>query len=422
VLVGHGVQVGRSPPGEDARQLRAQLSVMAVPVVGGREPGVAEQGARAGRLAQRRPGVVGEHGQAGPGVLPGQLVEAVQRGQAALAGVEPGPLDCGAVGPAEGVGGQQQGRVDDRGADALALPGALAVVQRLRHRDRPQVAVAGVAHVHPAPQRRRAQAAGAVLVFRSGQGVGGLVGAGPGRARAVLEAAGVAVNELREPCPQLLVTEAEPLGRTGPHVVRHDVRRRQQPVEDLAPGWVLEVERDAALAPVGGQPHVGAGPVAVVQGVHLDHVGAEVGQDPAAPGAGDAESEVEHLDAVQRAARQRPPGFPGRSGCGRPGCRRSRRLVAAQPGQHLGGVLPGTRRRASDRAGGRGELQEYARMPDRAELGVVHLDHAALLEQRRVAERLLGGSDEGDAEAARDGRRRPTARWETCGTPRWSRP
>ena len=63
---------------------------------------------------------------------------------------------------------------------------------------------------------------------------------------------------------------------------------------------MLEVEGDAALAPVGPETHVGAVPVAVVDGVHLDDVRPQIGEHPARERPRHPEPEVEDPHTLQR--------------------------------------------------------------------------------------------------------------------------
>ena len=72
------------------------------------------------------------------------------------------------------------------------------------------------------------------------------------------------------------------------------------------------------LATVGPEPHVGAGPVRVVHGMHLDHIRAQVRQYPAGERPGDTESEVEHSDTPQGVRKVGARLRTGnRRGCGR---------------------------------------------------------------------------------------------------------
>ena len=185
-------------------------------------------------------------------------------------------------------------------ADGLAVARPLPVVQGLGDGDGGEEGVAGVAHPAAAPHRWVAAVAAAVLPLGPAQGVGRLVGAREVGPRAPLVAPGVAVDQARVALLQALEVEAEAGRRARAPVRRQHVRPVEQPVEDLDPLGVLEVHRDRPLAAVGAEPHVGAGPERVVQGVHLDDVGAEVGEQLGVEGPGHAEAEVEHPDPGER--------------------------------------------------------------------------------------------------------------------------
>ena len=188
----------------------------------------------------------------------------------------------------------------------------------------------------PASQR-------AVLPFGARQGGGRLVGAGQRGPRPLLVAPRVAVHEPGEAGRQRLVVEAQPCGGARPPVGGDDVGAVEEPVEDRAALGVLEVQGDAALAPVGAEAHVGAGPVRVVQRVDLDDVGAQVGEDPPGEGAGDAEAEVDHADAGQRVRQRR---LPARRAATRPARPRPPR---GSPPSAVRGGEPGRSRRSASR-------------------------------------------------------------------------
>jgi len=98
-----------------------------------------------------------------------------------------------------------------------------------------------------------------------------------------------------------LVTDAEAVGHTGPHVLHEHVGAFGELLNDLAPCQRLEVDGDRAFAAV---PAVEAGQLAegvTGQGLDLRHAGAHVGQHHAGVGAGDVAGEVDDGDAVERA-------------------------------------------------------------------------------------------------------------------------
>ena len=139
--------------------------------------------------------------------------------------------------------------------------------------------------------------------------VGGVV-----RLRAILAKAGDgAVDQARVDFFQAGVIEAE-LGQ-GAHLVvlQQDVRLQRQRAHDLLAFAGIEVDRDGALAAVGGQVVArfarlvavlvfqerrapAARVVADFRPFDLDHVGAEIGQDLARPRAGQDAAQIEHFD------------------------------------------------------------------------------------------------------------------------------
>ena len=140
-------------------------------------------------------GMVGSHGGEEDPVVVGAPVQAVVAATARTGRRRRGPSRHGRpVGVDPGVGRVQEPGVDDRGAHRLAFAGPLTVVQRGRDGDGRQQGVAGVAHVRPAPERRVAGIACAVLPFGTRQGGGRLIGTGQVGPGALLVAAGVAVD------------------------------------------------------------------------------------------------------------------------------------------------------------------------------------------------------------------------------------
>ena len=167
----------------------------------------------------------------------------------------------------------------------------------------------------------------------------------PGRllARPVLEAAGVAVDEIGLDRAQALVVDAEAYRGVVAHVVLHDVGRRHQLVQDRHRVGVLEVHGDAALAPVAAHRDVRAHPVEVVQRVDLDHVGTEVGEHHRAPRPRDRQPEVEHAHPGQWRRRCRGRGRRHRRAAARP--RRLRPAPSSVSAPIAGGAV-GRRGRA----------------------------------------------------------------------------
>ena len=206
----------------------------------------------------------------------------------------------------------------------------------------------------------------------------------PGKlgAGAALEAARVAVDEARVQFLQTLVVDPEPLGRVVAHVVLDHVGALDQRQQHLHRARILEIERDAPLAAVRHVGDVVRVPVGVVEGVDLDDVGAEVGQDLRAVRARDREPQIEDRDACERRGE---PLAGLRAACHRPaGDGRRSRVHARRLGTDLIGVFAGARRRAADRAGVRMQPVRGADLANRSELRVVDFDDATVREKERI--------------------------------------
>ena len=283
------------------------------------------------------------------------------------------------------VGRVQQARVHDRRADRLAVAGAVAVVERGGDGDRREQRVAGVAHVRAAPQRRVAGVAGAVLPLGAGERRRRLVGAREVGARALLVAARVAVDEPREALAQRLVVDAEPGGRAGPPVRRDDVGALDEAVAGsrgrVRPSRLSEMLRLPRLVP---RPMWVPAQNGVVQGVDLDHVGAEVGEHRPANGP---------ATPSPRSITRMPA-----SGCAGPaGPRPARARPRAAASARTSAVCwPGRGAAFRTAPGRRGELEHRTDVPDAADLGIVDLDDAAVGQERLVGQRLGRGANEGD--------------------------
>ena len=126
---------------------------------------------------------------------------------------------------------------------------------------------------------------------------GRTVGVGPGQ-----EALDRHVHEARVRRRERVPPEAEPVERAGGEVVQAHVGRLHQRQErGLALGR-LEVERGRALVAVEiiiARARARHAPrlVAAVRVLHLDHVGAEIGQDQRRRRPGDDVAELQHLEA-----------------------------------------------------------------------------------------------------------------------------
>jgi hypothetical protein len=181
---------------------------------------------------------------------------------------------------------QPHAGAEQRGVDLLALARALAVEERRgdAHRSRHRRAVVG----------RRAEGGGdgcAILGDLAVAGHDPRVGLRD-HVRAALarqfaarpEAGALDVDEVLAELPQRLVVDADALGDAVAVVHHHHVDGRHEPVDDLAPLGLLQVDDDAALATVERLKRlalVGHGGARLPQRLaagrlDLDHVGAEV--------------------------------------------------------------------------------------------------------------------------------------------------
>ena len=187
------------------------------------------------------------------------------------------------------------------------------------------------------------------------------------RARTLLVATGVAVDEPGVAGAQRLVVDAEARRRSRPPVQGDDVGRAISFSRTSRPPSSLRFKRDAPLAAVGAETHVRPGPVGVVQGMDLDDVGTEVGQDSSGERPGHPEAEIEHPDTLQRMSR-----LPAESGRRWPSG--AARVAPVASLEHLVGVLPRSRRRSRHRPRCGRELEQRPGMADRTNVGIVDLD------------------------------------------------
>ena len=156
----------------------------------------------------------------------------------------------------------------------------------------------------------------------------------------------------------------------------HHVGRPHEVVQHRHAFGVLEVDEDAPLPAVAAHGDARLHPEAVEERVvHLDDGGAEVGEQLRAERTRHREPEVEHHDALER--RVERAAVAGRGGI--------RRRGRGRLGAHRLGVRAGLRDTADRRRRG---LLELVGAADHAD--AVDLHHAAVLDQQRVEQRLLG--------------------------------
>ena len=144
--------------------------------------------------------------------------------------------------------------------------------------------------------------------------VSGLVAARPvlakGRDRAV--------NQPRVQRRHRLVAEAERLERSRPVILNHNIGAGHKPLQDLSPGFGLQIERDRALVRSLGQkagPHAravqrpiaagAAGLVGVVRILDFDHIGAKDGELIGGERSGQHMGDVDDANALERSGHMR---------------------------------------------------------------------------------------------------------------------
>ncbi|GBD12969.1 hypothetical protein HRbin24_00990 [bacterium HR24] len=132
------------------------------------------------------------------------------------------------------------------------------------------------------------------------------------------EAGGGGVDEARVALRQHVVAQTQALHSAGREVLHHHIGLLDQPQKEVSAGGALQVDADAALAPVhreevGGLVVQvgarGAGHVAVGRALDLDDVGAQVAQHHAGERPSQDPGEVQDADTGQRSSHKRraPP-------------------------------------------------------------------------------------------------------------------
>ena len=230
------------------------------------------------------------------------------------------------------VGHQGDGAVGKRHVDGLARAAGVAVVQRGQDGDGAVEAGGEIGDRHPRLLRPAAGQAVGLAGDRheAAEALDDEVVAGARRiGAAVPEAGDGAIDQPPVDLLQAGVIEAVSGQRAGPVVLDQHVGPRRQLAGDGRPLGRRQVEGERALAPVGGQvigglggvgPRFvlqegrppGAGVVAPARPFHLDHRGAQIGEDLAAPRPGEDAREIEDDDAVERRSHALPPRATGR--------------------------------------------------------------------------------------------------------------
>ena len=100
-------------------------------------------------------------------------------------------------------------------------------------------------------------------------------------------------------------------GTDGPEILDQHIGGLDHAVQDRQPFRLLQIERERALAAVGAEKEAALARQArrklaqhvALRRFDLDHVGAEIGQQRAAIGAGEIAAQIEDGDAVERPGR-----------------------------------------------------------------------------------------------------------------------
>src|SRR5262252_5862880 len=207
-----------------------------------------------------------------------------------------------------------------RSQDALAAPCADALIERRNNAKREMQAGAGIADLRAGHQRRtvakaggRGRAAGALRNVLIDLAV--LVRARP-------KAFDRGDDHARIELVNVLPSQAHAVERAWREILNQDVALFHQPIEDFLALAMLGIDRDRTLAAVEHREVQAVGPFDVAQlsardvadagPLHLDHVGAHIGQELRACGAGLHMREIENAHAFKRPSHL-TPGLAARS-------------------------------------------------------------------------------------------------------------
>jgi len=194
--------------------------------------------------------------------------------------------------------------LEEARGDLLAPAGLRALVERGQDRDHP---VGRRAHVHDRGARAQGLAARPGHEGQPGRHLRQLVEKGPGLGGAGEETLEREIDDARMHPRQHVVAQAQTLDGAVGEVVDHHVRACDQAQEER-PAFrrALEVDRDRALVAV-EEVEVGRGAgrhvprlVAVAGALHLDDVGAQIGQEEPRRGPRDDVAELEDAHALER--------------------------------------------------------------------------------------------------------------------------
>ena len=209
--------------------------------------------------------------------------------------------------------GERHRRFEQRHADELPAPVAVARAQRGEHGDRRVQRGGEIGDRHADLDRR-----GVRLARDAHQPRHRLrddVEPGELRVRSVVAEAGRReVDQPRRLRQQRGVTEAERVHRPGPQVFDHDVGARSEPAEQRFAVLGLQIEGDAALVAV--EPHEvralvaeersrRAREVAAARVLHLEDLSAQIGELHPAERDGHEVADLDDADAVERRKTER---------------------------------------------------------------------------------------------------------------------
>jgi hypothetical protein len=213
----------------------------------------------------------------------------------------PGQLAAGAV-VGDRIGHPREAGLQQRGVDARAASGVLALRDGRHDAQRRPQAGAHVHERHAHASRRHA----VVAVDRHDPDIGldqRVVARQRRQSAGVAEGTDRAIDQARALRGQRFVAQAAPLGAAGLEGVDQDVVFPEQPPQHRLAARVVQIERHAGLAAVErrvGRRH-GRGDarrplarvVAVAGPLDLEDLGPEVGEDLSAIGAGDVLREID---------------------------------------------------------------------------------------------------------------------------------
>ncbi len=232
------------------------------------------------------------------------------------------PGDAGVLGDRDGAAHRPHGRRQERHVDHLGVAGALPVQERGGDAAGDGHGADRVAERGPGLVDRLGEVGGSHRVGDAGAGPEPerVVPAGVGVGAAVAVARAAHVDDVRVVGPDVVGIDLQ-LGSDAGHLVgEEDVGDGGEPVEDVAPGGVGEVEPEALLAPVRvlhEHGHLAVEPgdagrrqptrgVAAGDVLDLDHLGTPVGEDAGRGGHEGVLGDLEDADAFHHVRHASP--------------------------------------------------------------------------------------------------------------------